>query len=821
MDHLMLFRSNRSLIRADKAARRWIAAVFFMLGVTGSPQALQARDSWRPPETDSVDRNLVDALLERSELDTAERLCHRMLAKAAKGSLEDARWAAMLAEVLTQRQVDQLFAESGSLQQRTETGVAVGTQPVRERLAADSGTGFNVLLRAAEIKSRQRILAAAIVAKTVSAANEQETDLLVKQFSRLQRDTDLLVKDIKQLWANAASGSGAQGDGFQPTAPQLKRLENQLRLSQLATAVLQTEVFDPQSDDYRSLATNAAVQAKQLLQQLPADAAAKPVASRWLAESELRSGNLFAAEQIASARNMGSNLREEQAWNALRVRLLLAKKDVAAAERLDQQLRSDAGTGGSSQVLDFSSLKVLLAQQPVDQDRVVKWIGTIGSRYGDFARRRAEAIVLRDMKDATLIAPAKSTMNASGALLVVQAEDWLRRGDVQQAGSLLQKAAEIEPDSAKALEYAGKAAAVWLRAEQPGKAAAVLSNLSQRHLSNPAASKTQLQAALIASKALSSQSADGITVATLIGYLQDVYQQWPQSEQAMTAVNWLVKIHNASGNNKLAGEELLQLAVLSKRPELIQTVAQQWFQAAMAGKATQADLVSLSQTLIELARNNDPLKRPVYEVAAWLFDLRSLESIVAICGANSAPPAESFAKQLANYRLQPNGSLNAETISAGLRQSVAMRVLLDGMTRPEIRKRNAALLGELSTENAWQSAVAEFWLQPNKATADALASETLRLPSGPLLEERLLQTKNILLGERSAEATQAAANLFERRSMGMQRGSVPWYQAKLAAIEVLNAQGQQAEAAKRAKYVLLTVPPKDEALQARLKQFAK
>ena len=819
----MLYRSIVPSIVNRFGGPRWGTALVVMLALAWSAPRVQARDTWRPPATDSVDRNLVDALIERSQLDAAQALCQRMQARAMKGSLDDARWAAMLVEVLTQRQVDQLFSGTESLQQRIENAVAISVQPVGQQIAADPppGAALSVFLKAAEIKSRQRILAAAIVAKSIAAENQQDTDRLVKQFSRLQRDTDLLVKEIKPLWANAASGTVSQGSGFQPTASQLKRLENQLRLSQLATSVLHTEVFDPQSADYRSLATNAAVQAKRLLQQLPDDAAAKPVAQRWLAEAELRSGNLVEAEQLTSSPKVSGNESEQHAWDALRIRLLLAKNELGAAERLDQKLRFAASKSVASKVLDFASLQVRLAQQPVDQTQVVAWIGTIGSRYGDFARRRAEAIVLREMKDAKLITPTQPNMNSSAAMVVVQAEDWLRRGDVQQAASLLQNAAEIEPDSAMALQYAGKAAAAWMRADQPSEAALVLSRVSQRHQSDPGASPAQLQAALIVSKALAEKSTDGISIETLIGYLQDVYQQWPQSSQAVTAMNWLVKIHNASGHDKLAGEEILQLVVLSKRPELVVPTATQWFQACSVGKATQADLDSLAQTLIELARKDDQLKRPVYEVAGWLFNLQALETIVAICGPEVTPPVENAAHQLATFRLQEAASLNADTIPAALQNSVAMRLMLDGIERPAIRKRNAAVLSEFSLDDAWQKAVVQFWLQPGKASADALAGVTLKQPAGPLLENRLLQTKQILSGDRSAAAVQAAVELFERHSLGMKRGSAAWYNAKLHAMELLDAQGQQDEASKRANYILLTVPPKENALRQRLQHFAK
>ena len=60
-----------------------------------------------------------------------------------------------------------------------------------------------------------------------------------------------------------------------------------------------------------------------------------------------------------------------------------------------------------------------------------------------------------------------------------------------------------------------------------------------------------------------------------------------------------------------------------------------------------------------------------------------------------------------------------------------------------------------------------------------------------------------------------AIKLWDELAAGSKLGSHRWHEAKLAAIELLQRAGKRVEAQRRAKYVLLTAPGIDQALQRR------
>ncbi|WP_146517806.1 tetratricopeptide repeat protein [Stieleria varia] len=742
--------------------------------------------------TDDRDADLMAALIQRGQFDVANQICRSMLSRLDLQSDEAAKWVIHASELSIA-----IFQSGGEF---TQDQVVAAQRPVLGLLTryADHRRRFFLLSQA----QRVRIAAVrhAIVMASVAVDRQQRQSEILRQSSSIRLDVEELLQQIRTSASETLSG--------QPTLQQRaivddwQRLDHELQIELVALALMQSEIFQPGSLDFIDAANQAAATATETLSRLPNDTLARREVQRLKADALIRAGQLREAKRLLDeiAGDTDSTLSPQMV--ALQVRLALANGDVSGARtQLDRFYGSDPESAPRSIELDLVRLEVLLRSVGGEEvDRIGPWLNSIEQRGGAFARRRAESTAVSFSGRG---APDR-TMQGNASVLAAQGEDWLRRGDELRAAKLLAAAADAESDGPSALRMATKSAAAYLAAKQSEDAIDVLQSIAKSKSQSEGADQLMLQAAVL----LSQQSAKD-TPKKIEQTLRDLITMWPESQSSDAAKQWLLKLLDGQSREAEAALAATEFLNANSKAGVVQSAMDRWVKLLVSSDAAQASsLIPQFASAWSTAAEQSSVAKELFQSYSPLLLDEGPFVKPAVGGLLSDADAKLIG-EVAAFRDHQQEMVTPADASEQLIELARWRLLRDGELDSSERKRVASLLVAWPSRDRWQTWTALLW-SGDEATVVREIEQWLAESSQPGGDGR--RAAKLLSEQASVASKGAAIKIWDQIASGVPRGSVEWHVAKLSAIALLQATGKSAEAVRRAKYVLLTSPPKNSKL---------
>jgi hypothetical protein len=730
---------------------------------------------------------LIAALIQSGRLDDAARICQSQLRGAAGPSDAAAKWTIRQSQVLTARQMAEDRFEDADVQtiQQAAT-VLLASYPEHRRRwfleaensAVASQAALHSVLRAA-------------VAPDGSVDREQA----VKRLLGASRQIESLSVRVEEARAKLDQQAGQRDLTL---IEDLGRLQQELQIAAVSLALLQTDLFPRGSVDGIAAATKAEQAATDALTRLPAGTAARLEVERLQVEAMIRASQLeraaVALEKLLRAAGDPTPTRIA----AMQIRLDIASGSLdRAGARLAAYYDPSAELAPPCLEMDLARLEFLL-----HSDRggaVGAWLAAIEQRGGGYARRLAEAL--------SLAAPGPGEAEGGmrrmdPALIAALGQDWLRRGEPGRAGDLLAAAAAAEGDPDIAIARCSEAAAALLAAGRAEDAADVLRDISLAKPDGAKAGAAHLQAMLMVST--SSVDAPAQLESMLRGHLK----QWPADDTSPPARRWLQKLLLGQQRAVEAAEvaTAVPLATLTD-PDIVEMI-DLWRGAFHAAQGDESAEFSQRFVVAFAPLRESPLLRARYRLAAaLLLDRDALAELPAQAGA-------SFADALLDFRQRSVVSQPLRTPPSEHLQDAVWRLMRDGRLDPQLRPDIARLLEGWSPGSGPSLEQAErlLWLGETGKSIELLQAR-IREQSRSL--DTIRAAAQMLGSHGAAESRAAAIQLWDELASGSKPGSRAWHEAKLAAIALLDQAGNGPEAARRAKYILLTTPGIDDELKRR------
>ncbi len=638
----------------------------------------------------------------------------------------------------------------------------------------------------------------------VASVNPKTDDQLDEIFVRLARVTSN-IKEIAESvdQARAALDSATDTLRQRSLSSDLLRLHQELLIDVVSMSLLQTELFPAGGRDAIAAANKAEQAADQALGQLPPATPARFEIERLRVQAILRTGQYDrAASQLDTLmRLMGKPFPPE--IHALQLRL-----DVARDRMRDAGQTITAFYGGNesfapkSVEMDMARLEFLLVSQ---DPSVGKWIDQIERRNGVFARRRAEAISLSRLRS-----PGTAQV-VDASIIAAQGRDWLRRGNPKRAGDLLSAAARAEQSADRAIARATEAAAALIAAKQKPAAAKILAEVSRAKPGGKKASQAHLQAAHL--YALEKQPDAAAVVESV---LRATIEQWPESNEADQARTWLLHLLQSQDRIIEAAKAATDLPPAKVSQQRLDVAVELWMQAVRASDASEVNELGRDYLeAFELLVEKSALSRDAFRsTAAFVLDQEFLDRV-----DDSETTADDYADKLLAFRRTP-GNAPLPAPPAKLRDETIWRLMRDGRQNRLTRKRNALTIQNWEAEPVACLDQVErlIWLE-DVDQAVAMVRSLSQESTSP--GKTLTEAARLLGSSDNGTAMSEAVALWDQLAAGIPQGTPAWHDAKIQAIQLLAATGRWEEAAKRAKFVLLTTAPKDTATRSRYETLAK
>jgi hypothetical protein len=513
-----------------------IRSIFLLLLLLGFNSPLTAKGPWKTTvgrSTNDRESDLVAALIRASRYKDALKVCE--LGSFGSDPLDDkiAKWAIRKSEVLTARQMEQ--------EQFGETEIESAQAPVSELISSYADHRRLLFLQAQEIAVRRSAAFHSVLQASVSRSDDEAKEIAVRRLLRATTDTLDLAKTTADR--RAELDSVADKRNFALVAD-LVRLQQELRVAAVSMALMQTELFTTGSKDAIAAATQAEQVALEAITKLPVGTPARQEVERLKVES------IYRASQFDRADSEAEQLARSYLPSVPpRVQALLVRLDIAQGRTLQAAARLQAFYGDApidaepSIEMDLARVEFLMRGE---QSREFgDWLEIVEQRGGVFARRRAEAISLANIRRSNgpkLVDPS---------IVAAQGQDWLRRGNPSRGGDLLAEAAKAETDPDRAIQRATQAAAALISAERKQGAADVLAAVSRSKPDGKSAAAAHLQAAVLVSSVPSSDA-----LARIEKLLREHLTQWPLDPSASSARAWLIKLLNSK-------QQLLNAAIVA------------------------------------------------------------------------------------------------------------------------------------------------------------------------------------------------------------------------------------------------------------------
>ncbi len=778
-------------------------AACISLSLLGLPtSASRAADPVRRHSNDR-DRDLIDAMIRDGMFDAASKICAAELAIADRRSDEFAKWTIRQSSILVQRQL--------SNDDFSDANILAVCQPINDLLRQYPDHRRALFLRTAILEADAAAARHDVVIAAVLPFGGEREQRALRRFATLSREASELIAEID----SARSAEESHGETSRSkTASDLNRLQQEIMVLRVSMQLLQTEMFAPGSRDYVATATNAVAAADEAIARLPADCLARREMERIRVQAILRTGDhRRARSELDSLERLDANT---PIVLALEIQIDLAGGQYDLAKnRLNQFFGTSPMEAPASVEMDLARLAYLIA---VGSSEVGSWLDAIDGRGGAYARRRAESVSLDRLRS------GKSTSAVNPSLVAAQAQDWLRRGEPQRAAELLSVAAVAELDHDQALHYARDAAAALVSINHHRDAGDLLAKLSVEKRDAQTAAEMQLQAAFLF---VSSAPTNGSTRESTLEVAQSVEASlrntinlWPDSVAADNAKAWLVKILRSQ--QRLV--EAAETAMPSSTKETTQAARRDrlnlWTSAMQS--ATSESRPEVGRRLVrsfEPLLNETDYREEFRHAAILLLDRDQLAS-VPDAGPDTSDRHEVFLEALLRFRGSGNASPALAQPPEDLVQEAGWRLMEDARQNPRLRRVTARLVDQWKMDDidSLDHALRLVWLGETSASVAMLRRLIDRSESRGV---QLRRAAELLASTDDAKARGVAVTLWDELASGLPKGERSWHDAKLSAIELLNDIGQKGEAIRRAKYILLTSPPTDDAMKRRYERYTQ
>ena len=771
---------------------RWFTAVSFCILAIGceSIPSDAADVTFSQPVgriTNDRDADLVDALVAKGMLDDAEAICTAALKGSDALSVSHAKWTVRLARVLSQRAL--------STDDYDDEQTDAVSKPIRQLQKEYADHPWILFLDAALLQIRWDAARHDVVIAAVTPSGNDRTTRALKRITSLDRDiSDLSAKIDESRNAREKRSDGDRASSGLNQKADLVRLQQELLVTKVSMQLLQTELFDSNSRDSIAAATATISAAREAVAQLPADCQARREIERLQIQAILRSGDPQRAHEKLDEHRQSYRAGQTFLLDALELRIRLAGGLLDKAKRIhDAAVHSSIP---SSVELDLARLEYLIAAK--DQG-VGGFLEEIEQRWGAYARRRAEAISLKRLR------ADQSGAAVNPSLVAAQGQDWLRRGNAERAAELLTAAARAEMNDDQSLQYTREAAAALTSIKRIADAARLLSAMAIERRRAKTAAATQFQAAFAYAS-----TGDAGLAQSVEQSLRDTIEYWPSSEAAEPARKWLVKL--LTEQKRFAEAAVTAMANGTKADQF--DIYSLWRNAIQS-----TDDVSRRQIGKQLAnsfqeRLGDAKSAGMFrKLAAVLLDP---DQLVGLPPAGKAE--EPFMEKLLDFRRSPGASKLVPNPNEAIVQDVRWRLMQDGRQDKRHRRAIASLIDSwnLGQLDSYDDAMRLVW-SGDIESAIAMLRRMINRSESPGLT---LRNAAQMLGESGENnAMTVAARMWEELASGTPKGSSQWHEAKLSAIDLLSSIQHSDEAARRAKYILLTSPPKDEQLRKRYESY--
>ncbi|WP_145421534.1 hypothetical protein [Planctomycetes bacterium K23_9] len=750
-------------------------------------------------QTDDRDQDLIEALITHRRFVEAKEICSSEFLRFDAKSDEAAKWAIRWSNVLVKEIESGGKFDNQSIEKCREPITTLVDRLGSLKTLDDHRR--SAFLGAQTDRIRASIARQVVVAASVSPSTERRVE---DASSIISQATQGFVDLAKVVDGNRASmDTKAITPEEKAFSADLKRLHNELRIEIVSLALLQTDVFPPGSRDRTAAASRAQREADTAFKELPIDSPARLEIERLRTTAILRTGDLQLAER--SLAELATKLPRPIPHRvmALRIDLDLAQGNRSkAAERLGAFYGTQPDDAPLSVEMDLARLAYLIDTR---NKSVGQWLTSISARHGAYARRRAEAISLGNLR-------AKGTDDAiDPAIIAAQGADWLRRGDSARAGALLAAAAKAERDDDLAINYAIKSAAAFVKAKQPAQAAATLTAVTIAHSAAKQAANAHLQAAVVLSQIQQDGAAKDVENALL-----QTQKTWPESDAAAKARQWVITL--LARQDRL--QEAAQLATsflndASTSQEIAATI-DAWMKLVVdSNESVQAKTLSEFQLAFESLKQFPAIARGYAFAEAFLLDVNQLSDTQSIPKATNIH--ETFAADLAGFRRNQTVTDTLKSPPERRRDIAQWRLMRDGKLNPKHRSTIAQLIS--SWDAGWEQQIPLLVWAGKREQAETLAKETAAAADQPAPIWKLLA--NTLANSQNRTDQLQGVQVWDQLAAGLPKSSVPWHEAKLGAIELLIKLGEQADAQRRAKYVLLTNSPADATLRQRYESAVK
>lgn len=785
----------------------------------------QATRLAQPASEPAAELDTIASLGAQGNLDQAEILAQQQFDAAELSTDEAARAAVALSSVRIAKLLRApLTAQNAHLDAARE--------PLQRVLRAYPDHRRALWLRYQHAAGELAVAQRQAAVQAVTAGDERQRLAVLATLIECGRELQVLEQQAAEQIAVAFD----QRDRS-PWIDELMALRNAIAVKRVEVLLRRGELFAVGSDDALAAAAEAqqaAIAALALLRDAPLQRAAL---IRMRCEALLQMGQAEQAETLlqplltASEGESGAAARTPTAGRpddptlALAVRVALELNQLPQAERwLAGHYGDNPAKAAAAPESDLARLRYLIAagaqniNSPEHQQELGNWLEAIRQRGGDFAQRRAEAILVERLgRSAVLLSDPR--------IVLAKAAAELRAGKALEAAQRLSNAARqiTEPSSARRLAIAG--AAAFSSAGDHRSAVILLRDIALSQTREPEAAALQLQAAVLLDQQLrSTPSATSDTdIAQVDQLLRQTVQLWPGNPVAEQARDWLIK-------RLRAANQLVEAAIAASPSEATAATDQQWNTAALlwAEALAMHPLVTPDLTLnpeVE-PRLSEALRHLPADIPAAV---QGRQRLIALFGsaelATTIEPAasdEAFIRWLLEVR---RGHLPAlptlDAIEQQTLEAAAQRLIADGIAAPNHRVQLATVVRQLEGDRTTlTTAIALIWLDQWRE-ADNVLDAWVQQSTPPARNAASINAARILSHSPQADAKRRALDRFAGIGATLPQGSDPWHQVKLATLELLSDLDQRAEAARLAQYILLTRPPADAVVKARYQSWSE
>ena len=757
--------------------------------------------------THDRDEDLIQALLERGRFDDALDLCRLRSADLELQADAAAKWRVRESKILTARQMGRDTFGNDEL--------AVVQRPVSDLLRSYPNHPRELFLKSQLLDSEKSFALHSVLRAAVSPRNDQVQELATRRLLTAMSHLSSLADEVQQKRSALESERTVASRGM---IADLRRLGQELQIDAVSIALVQTDLFPSGSADCIAAATKAEQVANDAITRLPVGTDARNEVERLRVEAVFRAAQYDRCDALLTALLSQFTGSLPPKLQALRVRLCIAQGQLAKAGKLLDDFFGDVPEAAPNALsMDLARLEFLLIANA--GRRVGDWLEVIQRRGGAYARRRADAVSLSHLNSTS---QSKATVDPS--VVAAQGQDWLRRGDPSRAGNLLAAAAAAEPDPDRAMSRVAEAAAALLAAKRVNDAIDLMQDVSLAKSTAEKASATHLQAAILLARL---DPSDPATVTRLESMLRKNLQRWSDSASSGSIRTWLSKILTSQRRYLEAAEIVSDVNPATINTELAQSIANAWLSVlgksaldtadtAVPQKSDRREATSSFQAAMKKLISNDAMRSRYRLVSVLHLDRTELGDLTPL-GANAFPD-DAFIDSLINFRR--SGVMPAESPPSVLLLQIEQRLMADARTDLSLRQKTVALLAKWLGSEAVSMASAERCLWASDVEkAIKLLKEVQKTSADP--RKSIQQAATMLGSSDNTKAQQAGVALWDELAAGLPQGQYAWHEAKLAAIRLLQRMGNQQEAYRRAKFILLTQGTIDDALRSQYQSVKK